>query len=205
MSVLEVAAVIAVAVWLAVLTLVALLVLRQVGLLTAWIQQRTPVTEDGLDIGTEVPEPAIELLPKLGESLGYVLFLSGDCQPCREFVLDLGRSEEMRNILDAHPVAAAVTGRDAQADEVARLIPGWIEVIRNQEAVVITESFQAQSTPSVFEVERGRVTGRAVAGYGIGDFENLLQARANSDASTFAGPGRQEISVQHVKGATSGG
>jgi hypothetical protein len=206
MSALETTGLVAVAAWLGLLTLSIVLLVRQVGLLTAWMQQRAPAGEGGLDVGTEVPAPALDLLPGVRERLGYVLFLAGDCQPCREFALAAGRSEEVAGLRDAHPIAAAVTGKDAQAAEVARMLPGWITVFRDADARMLEQSFDVQATPVVYEVERGRVTGRAVAGYGVGDFENLVRARANgSNAGEFAGPELRSLDLKRVKGAVGGG
>lgn len=54
MDAIEIVVVAAVALWLGILTLVVLLNLRQVGVLTAWMQQRNPVRDDGLDAGAPV-------------------------------------------------------------------------------------------------------------------------------------------------------
>jgi hypothetical protein len=206
MSALETTGLVAVAAWLSLLTLSILMLVRQVGLLTAWMQQRAPAGEGGLDIGQEVPERALRLFPGVRERLGYVLFLAGDCQPCREFALAAGHSEEVANLRATRPIAAAVTGDDAKADEVARMLPGWITVFRAEDARVLEESFDVRATPVVYEVERSKVTGRAVAGYGVGDFENLVRARGTgSNPADVGGPELQSLDLKHVTGAVSGG
>jgi hypothetical protein len=187
MPAIEVAAIIAVAVWLAVMTVMMLLVFRQVSLITAWMQQRSP-GEGGLDAGAEVPDDALALMPELRENLGYVLFLAGNCSPCREFALDAARSETILGFRENAKYLAAVAGDGRQAEEIAGLLPDWVRVVRGDDAQLIKDQFDVRATPAVYEVERGNVTGGAVAGYGIVNFENLIEARQEgSDAAQFAG------------------
>jgi hypothetical protein len=160
--------------------------------------------EDGLETGAEVPEAALEALPRLGMQLGYVLFLAGNCQPCREFALEAGRSEEVGAMRDAYPVHAVVVGDGSTSDEVARLLPNWIDVVRDPVAASVKREFSVGTTPSVFEVERGKITGRAVAGYGVLNFMNLVRAREHSDVESFAGPEPTDIPVMRVPGANGG-
>lgn len=192
MSTLGVVALVAVGVWLAVLTLVLLTLVRQLSLLTAWAQDQGsgPGTRDheGLEVGAEIPASSLQLLPEMGEGLCYLLFLSGNCQPCREFALEAGRSEEIAGLKGSVPVAAAVAGDGALADAIGDLLPAWFKVKRDPEAERLTKDFEINQTPCVIEVERGRVTGKAVAGYGVVNFTNLVQARETSDAADYAGP-----------------
>lgn len=205
MSGLETAAVIAVAAWLGVMTLALLMLVRQIGLLSAWAERNTNTRDDGLDIGVAVPEPAREVLPQLTAGLNYVVFLAGNCQPCREFALEASRSPELDELRDTHRIAAVVTGEDVQAEEVARMLPRWFEVARHDEAVLLTQTFEVQTTPAVYEVDRGTVTGRAVAGYGLLNFLNLIDARATSDAAEIADRRMQGLQVHQTQGAGTGG
>lgn len=205
MNGLETAALIAVAAWLGALTLALLVLVRQIGLLSAWAERNTHARDDGLDVGVSVPEPARELLPELTTGLGYVVFLAGNCQPCREFALEASRSSELAELRDTHRIMAVVTGDDAQSDEVARMLPAWIEVARQDDAVLLTQTFEVQTTPSVYEVDRGTVTGRAVAGYGLINFLNLVDARATSDAAAIADRRMQPLQVHQTEGARAGG
>lgn len=201
MSGLETAAVIAVAAWLGVLTLALLMLVRQIGLLSAWAERNTNTRDDGLDVGVAVPDPALDLLPQLTAGLNYVVFLAGNCQPCREFALEASRSTELAELRDTHRIAAVVTGEDVQADEVARMLPPWFEVARHDEAILLTQTFEVQTTPAVYEVDRGTVTGRAVAGYGLLNFLNLVDARATSDAAEIADRRMQGLQVHQTQGA----
>lgn len=199
MSGIETAAVIAVAVWLGVLSFTLVLLVRQISLVTAWVQQQSSNADDGLDVGVDVPGPTLEMLPELREGLAYVLFLGGDCQPCREFALEAGRSEELEELHGDFQVVASVTGDGPQADDLVRMLPDWVRVARHGDASEIQSSFEVRMTPSVFEVERGTVTGQATAGYGVINFLNLIRARATSDAAEFAGPvGERELRSQSI-------
>jgi hypothetical protein len=205
MSGLETAALITVAAWLAVLSMAVLVLVRQIGLLSAWAERNTHSRDDGLDVGVSVPEPARELLPELTAGLGYVVFLAGNCQPCREFALEASRSSEVAELRDAVRIAAVVTGDDVQADEVARMLPAWIEVLQHDAAALLTQTFEVRTTPAVYEVDRGTVTGRAVAGYGLINFLNLVDARATSDAAAIADRRMQPLQVHQTEGAGTGG
>lgn len=205
MHALEITALAAVAIWLAVLTVLALLILRQVGLLTAWMQQRSPILDDGLDAGTPVPEEALEVMPELKAGVGYVLFLAGNCGPCREFAFETGRSETISGYRENAAFLAAVAGEGKQVDEIVELLPSWVRVVRGSAAEAIRDDFLVKATPAVYEVEFGNVTGRAVAGYGVTNFENLIAARADgSNAPDFAG--QQLVNGGgDAHGVTSGG
>lgn len=207
MSGLEAAAVVGVAIWLSVLTVAILLLVRQLGLLTAWTERYARAGNDGIDVGVEIPAPAMELLPELESRFGYVVFLAGDCQPCREFALEASRSDELVKLRETLHITAAVSGAGIQAEEVAKMLPSWISVARNDDAELLTKTFEVETTPAVYEVDRGTVTGRAVAGYGLINFLNLVEARATSDAAEIADRRVEDfgVEVQQVNSATTGG
>ena len=96
MDAIEIVVVAAVALWLGILTIVVLLNLRQVGVLTAWMQQRNPVRDDGLDAGAPVPETALQAAPQLQAGLTYVVTLDGQCDPCRQLATAMNSSEATR-------------------------------------------------------------------------------------------------------------
>jgi hypothetical protein len=201
MDALEVAALIAVAAWLGVLTLSNILTLRQAGILTAWMQQRTLPTDEGLDAGAPIPDTALQAAPELTEGLAYVVFLGANCMPCREFALDIGRSKALAGMRENAVFTASVAGRDAQAEEVAKMLPDWVRVIRSPQAEMLQDAFLVQATPTVYEVELGNVTGRAVAGQGIVNFEGLVEARQlGSNASTYAGSSNGAPEIIHING-----
>lgn len=206
MGTLAIVALVAAGVWLGILTATIVLLVRQLALVTLWVQERSAVGEDGLGIGAEVPESSRALTPELDAGLGYLLFLGGDCQPCREFALEARKSREFKELRGTVALLAAVSGPEPQAEEVARMLPDWVRVLRGDEAEKVKEDLEVRTTPSVYEVERGAVTGRAVAGYGLENFLNLVEARGHSDAARFAGPERPpDLAVHGVAESKSGG
>ena len=205
MSPLETIALAVAALWLGALTFVMLSSVRQLAMLTTWAQDRSNVGQEGLDAGTELPQEALEILPELSDQLGYVFFLASDCQPCREFAFEASRSDEVEALRGSLSITAAVIGKGGTADEVVRLLPDWINVIRDPDASVVRASFQVGATPAVYEVEGGIVTGHAVAGYGVVNFLNLVRAREHSNAPAFAGSEKNELSVTKVRANNGGG
>ncbi len=188
MTGLEIAALVAVGIWMLLLSLAVVLLVRQVSLISKWAQEQDSSNQDGLPIGSPVPEEALGLVPEADDELAYVWFLGGDCQPCREFAVEAARTEEIIAMRDSTTIVAAVTGTDDQANDFTQLLPEWIRVVRGDNAVALNKHFEIVQTPTVYEVERGNVTGRAVAGYGVVNFLNLVAARETSDAAEYAGP-----------------
>lgn len=207
MSGLGVAALIAAGIWLGVLTFVVVLLVRQLALISAWAQEQAPggSRAEGIDIGAEVPTAALDVLPAMQEGLCYVLFLDGNCQPCRELALEAGRSPDFAALRDSIPIGASVRGSGAPSDEIERLLPSWVSVIRSEEADLLAKNFEVAQTPCIMEVERGRVTGRAIAGYGLINFLNLVDARSRSDAAEYAGPPIEAVDVAVSQSAKTGG
>lgn len=187
MSALEVALVSVAAAWLSILSVVIVLLIRQLDLLREWASEQGGPDGDGLEVGAEVPDELRPLISDRSDNVVYLLFLGGNCQPCREFALEAGRSDRVSALEGSCSIFAAVTGSDAQSDEVAALLPGWFRSLRRETATALLKGFEVQQTPSMFEIEHGKVTGRAVAGYGLVNFLNLVEARAKTDASKFAG------------------
>ena len=156
MSSLAIAALVLVCVWLGVLTLVVVLLVRQVGLLTVRLSvatQAISLDEDGPEIGSDLPEDVTEVMPE-GES-AYLLLISATCVPCRELVGELeGHRFEQT-------VVALVPGPDEQAGELASLLPQDVRVVLDPEATQLAESLDLESTPFVLEAESGTVTRKA--------------------------------------------
>jgi hypothetical protein len=178
----EVVALSVAAAWLGLLTIVTLLVVRQIGLITLRldvVDQPGLAPGDGLDIGLEVPEEATQHLPQLAEGLSYVLLLGGTCAPCREL------APQLSSVRTRGTVLALVTGRDEQAGDLVRMLPPSFEVVGDPAAVETARALGMERTPSVLEIESGVVTGKARISSG-GDFQNLIDARDHSDAAEIA-------------------
>src|SRR5215203_1950934 len=152
MSSLAIAALVLVCVWLGVLTLVVVLLVRQVGLLTVRLSMATQaisLDDDGPEVGSSPPEDVAEVMPE-GEP-AYVLLISAGCEPCRELVAELGGRRFEQNIV------ALVPGRQEQASELAALLPTDIRAVFDPEATQLAEALDLESTPFAIEVERGMV------------------------------------------------
>ncbi len=92
MSALAIAALVLVCIWLGVLTLVVVLLVRQIGLLTVRLSvasQAFSLDDDGPEVGIDLPEEVTSVLPELKEGRAYLLLISAGCTPCRELVADL--------------------------------------------------------------------------------------------------------------------
>jgi hypothetical protein len=167
MSALAVAALVLVCIWLGALTLVAILLVRQVGLLTVRLSvagQALAVDNDGPEVGSDLPEGVTSALPDLlGTERAYLLLISAGCSPCRELVADIGDRSFGQTIV------ALVPGDEGQAGELASLLPSGMRAVLDPEASRLAEMLKLQSTPFVLEIERGRVARKAYLYEGASD------------------------------------
>jgi hypothetical protein len=173
MSELAIAALVLVCIWLGILTLVVVLLVRQIGLLTVRLSvagQALSVDNDGPEVGSSIPEEVASVLPNLEEERAYLLLISASCTPCRELVADLGERRFDQKIV------ALVPGGEEQASELAALLPPGIRAVLDPEATRLTEALKLQSTPFVLEVERGTVTRKAYLYEGASDLIGFVES-----------------------------
>lgn len=119
MSTAELIALVTVAIWLAVLTVAIVLVIRQIGLLTVrltYAAPHSPADEHGPDLGTALPEMVRESISLNGEAT-IVVFLSGTCSPCREFISSASPADF------EHGTVTLISGREELAGQVADMLP----------------------------------------------------------------------------------
>lgn len=176
---LEVAALVAVAVWLGVLTCGVLLVVRQVSLLTVRLSFAAPhvnADDDGQPVGSAVSEP-IQALFTGTHDRGTLALLTGTCGSCRE----LAQSVSARLTDDA--LVFLIAGEQDLAQEVGRLLPDSARRIFDPEATQIANALQIMSSPFGLSVERGVVTAKTYLHSGA-DLSALL-ARANRAATSI--------------------
>lgn len=167
MSQLGVVAIVALCAWLGVLTLVQVLVVRQISLLTlrlAHPERAIPVAEDGFsvdddgpEIGSLVPEEAASLLPGLDRRTSLLLLVSGTCKGCHELAEELNRRPDAVTRL---PTTALVPGPPDLADAVVELLPSSVSVVSDPEATQLANAFEIHSTPFAVTVQEGRVLGK---------------------------------------------
>jgi hypothetical protein len=173
MSALAITALVLVCAWLGVLTLVVVLLVRQIGLLTVRLSvasQTLSLDDDGPEVGDSVPEDVASVLPDLEEERSYLLLISAGCTPCRELVVDLGEHSFEQKIV------ALVPGREEQASELAALLPSGIRVVLDPEATELAESLELESTPFAIEVEGGTVTRKTYLHEGASDLIAFVES-----------------------------
>jgi hypothetical protein len=174
MSALAIAALVLVCIWLGVLTLVVILLVRQIGLLTVRLSvagEATPLDNDGPEIGSSVPEDVAEVLPDQAEEHAYLLLISSTCTPCWELVADLGQRRFEQNVV------ALVPGHGEKAGELAALLPSGIQTVLDPEATRLAGALQLESTPFALEVEHGTVTRKAYLHEGASDLIAFVESR----------------------------
>ena len=173
MSALAIAALVLVCVWLGVLTLVVVLLVRQIGLLTVRLSvagEATSLDDDGPEIGSSVPEDVAVVLPDQAEEHAFLLLISSTCLPCWELVTDLGEHHFEQNIV------ALVPGHGEKAGELAALLPSSMRVVLDPEATRLAGALQLESTPFALEIERGAVTRKAYLHEGASDLVEFVES-----------------------------
>jgi hypothetical protein len=173
MSALVTAALVLVSVWLGVLTLVVVLLVRQIGLLTVRLSvagEATSLDDDGPEIGSGVPEDVAVMLPDQAEEHAFLLLISSTCLPCWELVTELGEHHFEQNIV------ALVPGHGEKAGELAALLPSGMRVVLDPEATRLAGALQLESTPFALEIARGTVTRKAYLHEGASDLIEFVES-----------------------------
>jgi len=158
MSELAIAAFILMGVWLGVLTLVIVLIVRQIGVLTVQLSLAEPgfsVDNDGPEVNSPVPAEVIATLPQVNSERTTILFVSATCTPCRTLVADLQKYR-----FDSQ-VTALVAGRQELADGLIKMLSPSVHVVRDPAASQVAEAFNIHSTPFALLVENGTVKAKS--------------------------------------------
>jgi hypothetical protein len=175
MSALAIAALVLVCIWLGVLTLVVVLLVRQIGLLTVRLSvasQAFSLDNDGPEVGSSLPEEVTSVVPELMEERSYLLLISSSCTPCRELVSDLQGEQRF----EEQKIVALVPGHEDQAREMAALLPPGIRVVLDPDAARVAGAIDLESTPFAVEVERGMVTRKVFLHEGAADLVAFVEA-----------------------------
>jgi hypothetical protein len=173
MSALAIAALVLVCIWLGILTLVVVLLVRQVGLLTVRLSvagEAASLDNDGPEIGSGVPEDVAVVLPDQAEEHVYLLLISSTCLPCWELATDLAEHRFEQKIV------ALVPGHEERAGELAALLPSSMRVVLDPEATRLAGALQLESTPFALEIERGAVTRKAYLHQGASDLIEFVES-----------------------------
>jgi hypothetical protein len=176
MSGLEIGVIVLATAWLAVLTLVVLLLVRQIGLLTVRLDmaagERTSMDDDGLAVGTQVSARTVAALPELNSGEKYLLLFAASCDPCLDVADEVGRLE-----LDGD-VVALVAGKEELADDIAARLDG-VRIVRDPEATELAGELAVSSVPFAFAISETVVAAKKYL-HSARDLEELMRARADS-------------------------
>jgi hypothetical protein len=177
MSGLAIAALVLLCVWLGVLSLVVVLLVRQIGLLTVRLSvagQALSLDNDGPKVGSKVPEEIASALPDLEGEHAYLLLLSATCNPCRELIADISERHFQQTIV------ALVPGHEESVDELASLFPPGMRIVLDPEATRLAEAIMINSTPFAIEVKSGTVTRKAYLFDGAPDLIEFIEAETTA-------------------------
>ena len=181
MSALAIAALVLVCIWLGVLTLVVVLLVRQIGLLTVRLSvasQAFSLDNDGPEVGSSLPEEVTSVVPELMEERAFLLLISSSCTPCRELVADLQGEHQFEQ-----KIVALVPGHEEPAREMAALLPSGIRVVLDPDAARLAEAIDLESTPFALEVDRGTVARKTFLHEGAADLVAFVES-GNTHAET---------------------
>jgi hypothetical protein len=156
-------------IWLGILTVVVVLVVRQIALLTARLAStdgETFLANDGPLLDTTVPQEALSLFPALERGRLQLLLLSGNCRPCRELAVELDRQH-----FQSPNTVVLASGRPELTDALVTLLPEGTRVLRDPEASGIARALHIQSTPFAVAVEDRVVVAKTY----VHEPANLLQ------------------------------
>lgn len=154
-------ALIGMAVWCAVLTLVVLACIRQIAVLGLRVDKSLfsgaePV-DDGLELGAPAPREVQALFEgrPTGNGPSFVVLMSSTCTTCRDLAFELTGTT-----FDA-PVATLVAGRSELVDMIVEALPASTTVVRDPLATSAAQALDVKTTPFVFEFRRGQLAAKA--------------------------------------------
>ena len=147
-------AVFLVGLWLAVLSLIVVLLIRQLGLMAVRLNEGSfNLSNDGPAVGSKIPGNVVEAIPSLAMGRHHLLLISSHCLPCRELVAGLDG-------VPVHGLTALVAGREDEAQGLVDLMPQEINNVLDPQASEIAGSLHIQSTPFAVKIEDGLVAGK---------------------------------------------
>jgi hypothetical protein len=153
MTGLEQAALITGAIWLAVVSLVLLLVVRQVGLMTVRLSFAAPnVSADdvGVPAGTSVPHDVAHLVGG-NSSAGILVFMSGTCSQCRSIASALSDREVSPSMV------FLIAGVPSKARLVGEMLPSRARRLFEPEASNVANALAVDTVPFALRISAARV------------------------------------------------
>lgn len=176
MNGLEITALIVVASWLGVLSLVLILVIRQVSLLDIQIGESGlsfHPPQEGLSIGAPLPDGVRQVLPDTSEKPVHLLLLSTTCSLCNQLSVAL-----QDQIFHKVEIVVLITGQNDLAQAMSSGWPPNIRAIHNPEAAKIAQLLKVRSIPFVMKLEHGTVVDKDY----VRNSTSLLNAFSSSTA-----------------------
>lgn len=159
MNGIEVAALVLTAVWLAILSLVMVLVIRQIGLLTVRFDlagSSFSLANDGPPVGSELPQPVTVALPLVEHGATYLVLASAGCKPCRELVEGLTKER----VPTGARIIALIPGPAELASDLVAMLPSGMQSVRDPVAGDLAAVLQIQSAPFAVYTQDGKVVGK---------------------------------------------
>lgn len=186
----ETVALVVASAWMAILTLVVLLLVRQVGLIAARLEESGTMfslADDGLPIGSKVPDEAVLLLPDLAAGVTHLVVMAASCAPCRTLVADL----------NAHPTehefVALVPGSQELAETITASLPAGAVSVLDPVAKELSNLLSVRSTPFGLEITDQVVTSKRFL-TSAADLERLME-----DSARAPSPNRErEVGSAHT-------
>jgi hypothetical protein len=153
-------ALIALAAWAAVLTVVVLACIRQIAVLGLRIDKSLysgidPV-DDGPALGSPMPPQVAELFPA-GPDAGpaFVMLMANTCTTCHDIAFELtGTTFDV-------PIVTLVAGRPELVQALVEALPSSVTIVRDPEATSAARALEVKTTPFVFEFRRGQLAAKA--------------------------------------------
>lgn len=182
MSTLEIVLIVFAGMWLLVLSLVTILVIRQIALISVRLDQNMQTVvpeEDGLDVGSEVPSEIRLLIPELDDTLHYVMLISATCETCREL------APKFKGLGLDIPVTVLVPGNSVAARELAAELPSEWRVLYDPLATDVANRLGITLTPFMIQVQWSIVNGKAYL-HSEDDLVSFINGRESSDAERIA-------------------
>lgn len=176
-----VSAVVGMAIWSGVLSVVVLALIRELAILRFRMDRvgnGFSVDRDGLEIGHEIPEVVRAALHELNGQPVYVVILSATCTPCWQFARSFLLDPEVRAV-------ALLSGSEQHADEMEVLFPRHVRVIRDPVARRLAEALRVRSTPFALQLETGRISGKAYL-RNADELTDLVEARRKQVVAPIA-------------------
>jgi hypothetical protein len=160
--------------WLAVLSFLMLLCIRQVTILTQRVETLAgppPSSDGGIPVGMPIPAAARRVADEDGIG-NIVLLMSATCGPCAEVATGLTNAGFER------PLTLLMPGPEEAAERLLATIPESFDVIRDPEAKELADRLGISMTPFALAVKDGWVVGKSY----INTADDLIRLQDAMDA-----------------------